>query len=1337
MVAGKDRPLPGAALRYQQGSLRSQSQEALLQAGRPSAEYSRPTVPAAPRLPAPAPPTGPQQRPPRSSPLAPRTRLSIAFPQKASAANSNKDELPTKSPQDALGAPPLHPVSMRQQVGPAGNVSRKKSMVRHDRSLNRRPSSNRRASMSGLGRSDTLRRRQPGAAQRLTWWRGVVNTLTVCLPAPLLSFFNMKDHGLQIAFKEKIALCILIFLCMAFVGFITFFFNTLACSESGVSPINYKTLNSSSYFAVRGAAYDLDEVLKIPIKKHALLPGVMIDYPQMKGQDLSALFPVVTSKCFEMQLTLPCTVPGVWPPNSTRNYDTKPSCHSTYNGKPQNIIGDYTPATSLFLDFDEVKDSPNRLIFNGNVWDISRMGEIQASLDKVDPRAYQLIMDNRGRDATKAFTSSDKMHNAAKCLDQVFRIAKVDSTSIGCAVSNVLVYISFAVIIGTVGARFLLAVIFQWTIGWRLGARDKGSRVAEDLKRRRHEQSTMSRQPRPSLNAPSAAESKTAHDAIELNEIAEEGSPKKPAAVRASGLMVRNPSGEAEGKSNTSAGAEVKSVIPNQAVTLTSSEHKRSASTRSSKAINPDSALVRGPNGVMMRPTLPTVELPEMDLSLSNTFRDLEQSAPYTKTDPTLNDPTLMHTLVMVPCYSEGYESLRATLDSVARAYYPSTHKTIFVIADGIVQGSGNDKTTSDYLIDMMEIDERFKEDDPKLGGEPQAYSYVAIADGSKRKNYARVYAGWYRYAITDEKAKKDAGSAKDISSSMYRTLTKRKRGKVPMILVVKCGNEEERHPETGAAKPGNRGKRDSQLLLMHFLSKVMFDDRMTELEFEIFHKLWSINGLHPEMYETVMMVDADTRLYPDSMTHLLACMKRDPQVMGVCGETKVYNKWDSWVTMIQVYEYYISHHLSKAFESVFGGVTCLPGCFSAYRIKAPKNGQWVPILANPDIVEEYSENVVETLHTKNLLLLGEDRFLTTLMLKAFPKRRNVFVPQAICKTVVPDTFSVLLSQRRRWINSTIHNLLELVLVRDLCGTFCFSMQFVIFMELIGSIVLPAACVFTVYLIVQAGIGHLQLIPLIMLAAILGLPALLILLTVRRIVYFFWFVIYLLALPIWQFILPLYAFWHFDDFTWGDTRIVSGEEGKKAEDHSKRDGEFDYNGINMKRWQEWVRERATLLEVKRRTAVAAKQAKQGKAPRPGPGPFVPSPFSGPGYHPSHASFLPPVSGPMVPPGAFSNPSRGAGRGMMPPGMFRAPPGAIATNMWTPGSPYGHHSPIRAPGSPGSGHSHSPGASPTYRGYFPPQSRPIPSGSVSSPSHSTSTSTLVASEPQAEKESKET
>lgn len=274
------------------------------------------------------------------------------------------------------------------------------------------------------------------------------------------------------------------------------------------------------------------------------------------------------------------------------------------------------------------------------------------------------------------------------------------------------------------------------------------------------------------------------------------------------------------------------------------------------------------------------------------------------------------------------------------------------------------------------------------------------------------------------------------------------------------------------------------------------------------------------------------------------------------------------------VFEYYISHHLTKAFESMFGGVTCLPGCFSMYRIKAPKGNQgyWVPVLANPDIVEHYSENIVDTLHKKNLLLLGEDRYLTTLMLKTFPKRKMMFCPQAVCKTVVPDTFGVLLSQRRRWINSTVHNLAELLLVRDLCGTFCFSMQFVVFMELMGTLVLPAAISFTLYLIVISIIPNHQntTIPLVLLGIILGLPGLLIVLTSRKFAYVGWMFVYLLSLPIWNFVLPAYAFWHFDDFSWGQTRKVTGDQ---KGNHGDKEGEFDSSHIVMKRWAEFERDR--------------------------------------------------------------------------------------------------------------------------------------------------------------------
>ncbi|KAF9392833.1 hypothetical protein CPB97_008424 [Podila verticillata] len=522
--------------------------------------------------------------------------------------------------------------------------------------------------------------------------------------------------------------------------------------------------------------------------------------------------------------------------------------------------------------------------------------------------------------------------------------------------------------------------------------------------------------------------------------------------------------------------------------------------------------------------------------------KDLSRSPTSASTASTMMSIQELHTILLVTCYSEGESSLRTTIESLAATDYPDNKKLLFIICDGIITGSGNDRSTPDICASLMELD-------PAFDSEPTPQSYIAVAAGSKQHNRAKVYAG--------------------------RFIWKNKR--VPTVLIVKCGNEE----EMDKPKAGNRGKRDSQLILMNFFSRVTYNDRMTPLDYELFRKIHHLMQATPDKFEIVLMVDADTKVYPSSLRLLLNCMNNDPLIMGLCGETKIANKRQSWVTGIQVFEYYISHHLGKGFESVFGGVTCLPGCFCMYRLKARKGDDWVPIITKPEIVQEYSQNIVETLHQKNLLLLGEDRFLTTLMLRNFPNRKMMFMPQAICKTVVPDEFSVLLSQRRRWINSTIHNLLELVLVRNLCGTFCFSMQFVILMELIGTVVLPVAMILMIVLIVtlskSAITSLVQAMPLIMLVFVLALPAILILLTTRKLIYIAWMFVYLMALPVWNFILPVYAYWHFDDFSWGETRKVAGEA--KGEAHGNADGIFDASSVPLKRWDDY--EKARVRQVKR------------------------------------------------------------------------------------------------------------------------------------------------------------
>ncbi|KAI8346302.1 chitin synthase-domain-containing protein [Mortierella sp. GBAus27b] len=486
--------------------------------------------------------------------------------------------------------------------------------------------------------------------------------------------------------------------------------------------------------------------------------------------------------------------------------------------------------------------------------------------------------------------------------------------------------------------------------------------------------------------------------------------------------------------------------------------------------------------------------------------------------------------IIQIPCYTEDEDSLRKTIDSITALRYDDKRKLLFIIADGMIIGSGNDLPTPRIVLNLLGAD-------PSLDPEPLAFK--SIGEGSKQLNMGKIYSGLYEYE----------GHV------------------VPYIVVVKVGKPSER------SRPGNRGKRDSQVILMKFLNKVHFDSPMCPLELEIYHQMKNVIGVNPSFYEYILQVDADTEVMPDALNRLVSCMINDGKIIGLCGETQLCNEENSWTTMIQVYEYYISHHLAKAFESLFGSVTCLPGCFCMYRVRTPVKS--IPLIISSKVIEDYSDNQVDTLHKKNLLSLGEDRYLTTLMMKYFPQYKMTFTPDATCKTVAPDRWSVLLSQRRRWINSTIHNLAELMFLPEMCGFCCFSMRFVVFLDLFGTLTLPASVVYLVYLIVivVTGMETLPKISLILLGAVYGLQALIFIIK-RQWQHIGWMFIYILAIPLFSFFIPIYSFWHFDDFSWGNTRVVVGESGnaKKVVILGDDEERFDEKMIPMKKWSVYEQE---------------------------------------------------------------------------------------------------------------------------------------------------------------------
>ena len=935
-------------------------------------------------------------------------------------------------------------------------------------------------------------RRRRTSIERPSLWVVYCRLVTCCCPNSVLSCFGKPAKAQQRAWREKVGLITIILMIAAIVGFLTFGFTQTVCGTPGLRlKVNHV---DGGYMIFHGRAYELSDSHHPPARGIPANANVLYDLPEKNaGRDGSFLFQNVNGRCKDvitrapgsdvptdadggLAWYFPCTPfdqDGSTPPNTTVPYYLGYGCHTTATGRGR-FYG-LRSAGEVYFTWDDVRNrSRNLMVYSGDVLDLDLLRWFNRSQVSV-PAAFDDIRTNprlRGVDVTRAYQSPpDK--RLVRCLSEIIRVGSIDTETVGCIASKVVLYVSLAFILAIVFAKFLLALFFRWFFARRFAAFK--SAWGWTGRRRQRQIEDWSND---IYRAPPRYYGGGYYDAVVLPgpggamvDRNRRGSTFFPTTSRFTSpydvdrsshrpqptTMASQSSGSRLLLATTPAAA----AATNNTI-ITTPMYRPSNGSLGTLPV----AALDGSNRTSMMMMPPPPPESRSSLMLAASIQDPLSTSLMTENDmvsggagagggagpagfvheavvpqpPTDWQPfgyPLAHTICLVTAYSEGATGIRTTLDSIATTEYPNSHKLIFMVCDGLIKGHGEEFTTPDIVLGMMR-------DHTILPDETVAHSYVAVSSGAKRHNKAKVYAGFYDYGEDS-------------------VVPVEKRQRVPMMIVVKCGDEVERERRS---KPGNRGKRDSQIILMAFLQKVMFDERMTELEFEMFNGIWKITGISPDFYEIVLMVDADTKVFPDSLTHMVSAMVQDPDIMGLCGETKIANKTESWVTMMQVFEYFISHHLSKSFESIFGGVTCLPGCFCMYRVKAPKGGRnyWVPILANPDVVEHYSENVVDTLHKKNLLLLGEDRYLSTLMLKTFPKRKQVFVPYAVCKTTVPAQFTVLLSQRRRWINSTVHNLMELVLVRDLCGTFCFSMQFVVFIELVGTLVLPAAISFTFYL---------------------------------------------------------------------------------------------------------------------------------------------------------------------------------------------------------------------------------------------------------------------------------
>jgi chitin synthase len=715
---------------------------------------------------------------------------------------------------------------------------------------------------------DKLRRqRERAAVVPLSPWVAYCRLVTFWCPDVVLKCFGKPSKPQQRAWREKMGLLsVIIFIC-TFVGYLTFGFTQTVCPPGASQRLRINEVDKG-YMVFHGKAVNLANSTHPLARGVQANANVVFDLPY-GGMDGSFLFQNVNGACkglITKQSTsdqptdddnnlawyfpcVPINQDGSSQPNFTTPIYIGYQCHTSKTAR-QTFYG-LQSFGDVFFTWDDVRNkSRNLMVYRSDVLDLDKLRWFNTT-DVSYPSDFDAIRQNKalqGQDITASFTST-RDRQIGDCLSQIIRVGSVDTETIGCIASKVVLYVSLTFILAIVLSKFCAALWYQWFQSKKYGA-TKTAFGKTGTKQRRQEIEDWSddiyRQPPPKFTDAGVAGDRS--------------------SKRGSVLFPRT--------SRFTSPYEIDKSFAKTRTAPTTMANQSTANSRVSmyQQRNRSEATLDAPGRPSMVDSRSSVMLTGLDSEGPAGFIH-EAVVPQPPADWQPYGFPLVHAICLVTAYSEGEAGIRSTLNSIAQTDYPNSHKLILIICDGVVKGKGEKMSTPDICLSMMK-------DNAIPPNEVTAYSYVAVASGSKRHNMARIHAGFYDYGRKSPIPLED-------------------QKRVPMMIVEKVGTED----ESSGSKPGNRGKRDSQIILMSFLQKVMFDERMTELEYEMFNGIWRVTGISPDFYEVVLMVDADTKVFPDCLIHMCSAMVKDPEIMGLCGETKIANKRDSWVTMIQVFE--------------------------------------------------------------------------------------------------------------------------------------------------------------------------------------------------------------------------------------------------------------------------------------------------------------------------------------------------------------------------------------------------------------------------------------------------
>lgn len=189
----------------------------------------------------------------------------------------------------------------------------------------------------------------------------------------------------------------------------------------------------------------------------------------------------------------------------------------------------------------------------------------------------------------------------------------------------------------------------------------------------------------------------------------------------------------------------------------------------------------------------------------------------------------------------------------------------------------------------------------------------------------------------------------------------------------------------------------------------------------------WAIQAFGPHLKpELVVMLDVGTQPCTKAIGNMWTTFHRDGDLGGACGNVspslgRTWNDILNPLVAAQNFEYKVSCILDRPLESVFGYLTVLPGCFSAYRYRALMGspleqyfrGDWTL----PSHGDEKDNFIWGSGFLQNLFL-AEDRVLSfELFSKPGCKWHVGYIKSARAETDIPESTADFITQRRRWCN--------------------------------------------------------------------------------------------------------------------------------------------------------------------------------------------------------------------------------------------------------------------------------------------------------------------------------